>query len=72
MLISIVNGTVDAYPRTIPRTVIGIRILATRSFILKNRRRSNVIPDTQPTCGRALKTMIIEIRNPSAVNAEAF
>ena len=72
MLISKVNGTVAAYPRTTPRTVIGIRILATRSFILKNRKRSNVNPSTQPTCGRALKTIIIETRNPKAVNAEAF
>jgi hypothetical protein len=67
-----VNATVAVYPRKTPRTVIGIRILATRYFILKNRNRSNVTPITQPTCGRALKTIIIEIRNPNVVKAEAF
>ena len=72
MLISNVNATVAVYPRKTPRTVIGMRILATRSLILKSRGMSNAIPSTQPTCGRALKTIIIEIRNPSAVSAEAF
>jgi hypothetical protein len=72
VLISKDNGTVAAYPRTTPKTVIGMRILATRFFILKSRKRSSVNPNTQPTCGRALKTIIIEIRNPKAVNAEAL
>jgi len=72
VLISKVNATVAVYPRKTPKTVMGIRILATRFLILKNRSRSNVTPNTQPTCGRALKTIIIEIRNPSTVKAETF
>ena len=40
--------------------MIGISILAIRFLILNNRYKSNVAPNTQPTWGRALKTMIIE------------
>ena len=71
-LTSIDNATVAVYPKKIPKTVIGISSLAIRLLILTNKYRSKVTPSTQPTCGRALKTMIIEIRNPNAVKAEAF
>ena len=72
MLTSKVNAAVAVYPRKTPRTVTGMRILATRSLILKNRSRSNVTPNTQPTWGRALKTMIIETINPQVVKIEIF
>jgi hypothetical protein len=33
---------------------------------------SNVQPNTQPTCGRALKTITIEIRNPKDAQKDTF
>jgi hypothetical protein len=55
---------VGAYPIKTPNTVIGIRNLEMRLVILLNRYRIKVSPSTQPTWGRALKTIIIETVNP--------
>ena len=52
--------------------MIGISILAIRYLILNNRYKSSVTPNTQPTWGRALKTMIIEAINAQDVSSEIF
>jgi hypothetical protein len=61
------NATVAVYPRNIPKIVTGIRICEVRLLAFHNKYISNVTPITQPTCGRELKTIIIEMRNPHAV-----
>ena len=53
-----------------PITVIGINILDVRCRHFVNKYKSNVTPSTQPTCGRALKTKIIDIRNPAAAKSD--
>ena len=71
-LTSIDNATVAVYPKKIPKTVIGISVLAIRFLILTNKYRSKVTPSTQPTCGRALKVKIIENMNPQVADKETF
>ena len=52
--------------------VAGISILAIRFLILNNKYKSKVTPNTQPTCGRLLKTITIEAIKLKIINSEIF
>jgi hypothetical protein len=71
VVISIDFTTVTVYPRVIAKIVKGRSTLARRSFILTDKYRSKVTPNTHPTCGRELKTIKIEMINPQILKGES-